>query len=221
MEDKTLDSLYGWSTHGVWPNADAVVSNNSAPNNKAMRMESVEESNPAGQLAIKVMLDNPINVASGYLAEIGRSVDTMINVNNAFHVVGHQLPFDIEGLTMTASVWVKAPDGSRVRLLTHSGPWGLDGNTKYGPVEFATGEWQRLVLPFYLINTRDDRIQIRIMWDPRPAGIDPTSASFMGGDYFMLAAGCQLEQGSIATKFKRNETLHHQDTVEVAINNIL
>ena len=31
MEDKTLDSLYGWGTHGVWPNADGVVTNDLAP----------------------------------------------------------------------------------------------------------------------------------------------------------------------------------------------
>ena len=219
MDDRTLDSLYGWSTHGVWPNADGVVSNDPAPNNKAMRMESIAESNPAGQLAVKVMLDNPVNVADSYLSETGRSVNTMINVNNSFHASRHQLPMDIEGLTMTSSVWLKAPVGSRLRLMAHSGTWGVSGNTKYGPIEIATGEWQRITNTFYLINTRDDQILIRIMWDPRQAGIDPTSASSMGE--YMLAAGCQLEQGSVATKFKRNETLQHEETIEVAINNIL
>ncbi len=219
MGDKTLDSLYGWTTHGVWPNANGVVSSNSAPNNRGMRIESVEESSPAGQLAVKVILANPVNVASGYLEEVGRTIGAMINVNNGFCCEGHQLSMDIEGLTMTASVWVKAPDGSKIRLMAHSGAWGITGNTKYSPIEFATGEWQRLVLTFYLINTSDNKIQIRILWDARPAGIDPTSASSMGEYY--LAAGCQLELGSTVTKFKRNTTLQHEETTEVAINNIL
>ena len=214
LGDMNMDSLFGWKSHDAWPSA-ASLSTNVGFENRALFLDAVAEPNPSGQLAIKSILQNILNLSEEYLNESGKTANSLVSINLAFNLTSYVSPVDIEGITFTSSVWVKAPENSALRLLSHSGPWGPAGNTSHSQIVMATGEWQRITHTFTLTNTTTRDLMIRCIWDPRPANIDPSMEINLGK--FATWAGAQLEQGSSATPFTRQSGFE-DGTVEVALN---
>ncbi len=209
LGDMNMDSLFGWAAHGSWPNAGVLLSDNGF-GHRALFLDAVAEPNPAGQLAIRAIIQNTI-----HLDYESRHPSSLVGTNLSFNLKSFDCPVDLEGVTFTTSAYVNAPSGSIVRLRAHSGPWGISGNDAVSGPYTATGEWQRISHTFTLTNTSTRALQIRCQWDPRNAGIDPSQESSLG--QYATWAGAQLEQGSSMTPFTRSQGFE-DGTVEVAIN---
>lgn len=221
IEERNADSRIGWTGHGVWPNADSVISEFPFPFNKGVSLESIAIDNPTGKLGVKCTVINPINGSEAFLEEVGKSLAGLAAVNYSVNLTPwYEVNTDIEGTLMTFSIYVKAPEGLTVKLLAHSGPWGLGTvNTRESQYVTMTGEWQRLVLPFRLQETRNNKIHLRVIPNFVGSGYDVTSPSIVDTEFFI--AGAQLELGGTATPFSRMSSVEDGGLVEVATNNTI
>ena len=215
LKDKNLDSLYGYISHGAWPNVD-VLTQQDLVLKRALFLESVAEANPVGQLAVKATVKSAINLSQGFLESINRTSPGaqagMVKVNYSFYTgPAARIDSDIEGVTMTMSVWVKAPENSYVQLMAHSGAWGLTGNTAYGEYTKATGQWQRIHNTFTLTNTKENSFQFRCIWSPQTTALAGQD-SIVGTE--ILWAGAMLQLGSEVNPFTRIQN-QSESTVEI------
>ena len=88
---------------------------------------------------------------------------------------------EINNQEFTFSVYVKGIENSKIRLLAHAGPWGIDATTSRSPLKEATGKWQRISHTFTLSETGDgnDVITLRIVIYPN-GQFDPTLETAIG-----------------------------------------
>ena len=220
LNGRTMDTLFGWRSGGNWPNDGVIVwSGNPVEidDKKALRLESVLEPNPSGQFAIKAIFQNPINLDTTYLntlrTEGGGAYSESSPLPQSSAIQGNMqfqtnpyfsLPPGViaEAFTMTYSCYLKGESGEKLRFMAHAEPWGAAGSTKYSPWFLMTGEWQRESFTFTLSDTNlSNKLMMRILWDPRGVW-DPTDMSNVNVRS-ILAAGAQLEAGTVITPFHR------------------
>ena len=221
IEERNLDSRMGWVGHGAWPSPDAVITELPFPLNRAMGLENVVVDSPVGKIGVKTSVINPINASESFLEEVGRSLASIARTNYCVGLTPwYEVNTDIENTLLTFSAYVKAPEGLKVCLFAHSGPWGLGTvNTRYSQDVTMNGEWQRLVLPFRLQETRNNKINLRIIFKYYDSGYDVTSPNIVGEEAFIV--GAKLELGGTATPFTRRGSLEDGGLVDVPISNTI
>jgi hypothetical protein len=237
LHGRTMDSLFGWRSGGNWPNDGVIVFSGNpveVDDKKALRLESVLEPNPSGQFAIKATFQNPINNDTTYLNTLrtegggAYSESTPLAQSSAVHgnmnfqtIPYFALPPGViaEEFTMTYSCYLKGAAGELLRFQAHTDPWGRSGTTKYSPWFLMTGEWERQSFTFTLSDTNlSQKMMMRIIWEPN--GIwDPFDMSNVNV-HSILAAGAQLEAGTVVTPFHRAGS-GDELTVEQAVDTIL
>lgn len=203
LKGRTLKDKFGWKTHAPWPDNETVNSLSLA-NPNLTRIENVILSNPTGQLGIKQVLQTTIN-------DLSRS-----STNLALYTVV-RLDKQLEGQSFTFSIYSKLPEGVKVRLVAHSGTWGVEGTTTHSPLIIASGKWERLDHTFILTNTKENKIQVRCEVFPNNV-FDPSDDNNIGTEFYW--AGAQLESGTVMTKFTLNES-QSDSIVETASSGII
>lgn len=242
LSGRTLDTKFGWTGTGPWPNTNAVnvvvPDADGVGDKRALRIDNVIEPGPAGQFAIKATLQNVLNFDNDYLSTLTseggaasstnspRSIHSIISTNLAIGTSPYvHLPITVEGTQMTYSVYVKGDIGDRARLLVHADPWGQSGPTILSQITELTGEWQRLTLLYTVTNSSlVNKLLFRIMWDP---GVDSNNLlrwdpSNQGsvGQHSIYAAGAMAELGPEASRFHRSGP-GNSATVDIGTENVL
>ena len=186
-----------------------------------MGLENVVVDSPVGKIGVRVSVLNPINANESFLEEVGRSLASVARTNYAVGLTPwYEVATDIENTLLTFSAYVKGPEGLRVNLFAHSGPWGLGNvNSRHSQDVTMDGEWQRLVLPFRLQQTRNNKINLRVIFKYYDSGYDVTSPNIVGEEAFIV--GAKLELGGTVTPFTRRGSLEDGGLVDVPISNTI
>ncbi len=200
LRGRYLDSDYQWRGHSPFPNEDAVNSI-SQDNPTLLGTETVVKQTPVGNQCVRVFYQTTANHST--------------DANHSFCLSPYlKIHREINNQEFTFSAYVQGVKDSKVRLLAHAGPWGIESTTSRSPLFEVTGKWQRISHTFTLseVGEGNDVITLRVVIYPN-GQFNPSLETVIGTEYFL--AGGQLEIGSSASQFTRNED-ESSEEIEIA-----